>query len=55
MASVVNLCVEQGVFPDSLKKYRVVPVHKGGDNLIRGNWRPIAISSPLGKILGGNI
>ena len=31
---LVNLSVQKGVFPDKLKRAKVIPLHKGGDKKI---------------------
>ena len=30
LSEIFNVCYEVGVFPSSLKKAKVVPIHKGG-------------------------
>ena len=40
-----------GVFPDSLKIAKVIPIHKKESKLIVSNYQPISILSNLDKIL----
>ena len=48
---IINLSIIQNKFPTSWKLAKVVPLHKKGCTLERKNYRPVAILSPLGKIL----
>jgi hypothetical protein len=47
---VINLTMNTGVFPASLKDSIVVPVHKGGTPLLMNNYRPISLVSQLAKV-----
>ena len=38
-----NSCIDLGIFPNFLKKARVVPVHKGGVRYDLNNYRPISV------------
>ena len=40
---LVNRSITSGIFPDNLKKARVVPIFKGGDSSYMKNYRPISI------------
>lgn len=44
-----NKCVEEGVWPDSLKITKILPVYKKGDCEILDNYRPIATVPIIGK------
>lgn len=46
-----NCCLQNGVFPDALKKALVHPIHKGGDRNCVNNYRPISVLPVLSKIL----
>ena len=46
-----NKCLINGVFPDSLKIGKIVPIHKKGPKNECCNYRPITLLSPLSKIL----
>ena len=48
---IITLSIMQSKFPTSWKYSKVVPLHKKGCILDRSNYRPVAILSPLGKIL----
>ena len=48
---IITLSIMQQRFPTSWKSAKVVPLHKKGSPLERGNYRPVALLSPLGKIL----
>ena len=45
-----NKCLINGVFPDSLKIGKIVPIHKKGPKNECCNYRPITLLSPLSKI-----
>lgn len=48
---IFNSCLQYGVFPDSLKKSVVSPIHKSGDRDRVTNYRPISILPALSKLL----
>ena len=43
LAEIFNDCVDQGLFPDILKRAKVVPLHKEGDETDPSNFRPISL------------
>ena len=47
---LINHSMVHGVFPDSLKIAKIVPIHKKGDSRIPSNYRPISILPYLSKI-----
>jgi hypothetical protein len=47
----VNKCIEKTIYPNDLKKSIVRPIFKSGNHKIYGNYRPIALSSLVDKIL----
>lgn len=51
VCSVVNDCITEGVFPDTLKAGRVVPLFKKGEKGELNNYRPVCILPTLSKIL----
>ena len=48
---VIALSINQNKFPTSWKYSKVIPLHKKENKLERRNYRPVAILSPLSKIL----
>jgi len=51
LVDIFNKCFANGVYPDILKRARVVPVFKSGDRNNYGNFRPISTLSIFNKIL----
>jgi hypothetical protein len=51
LSHIFNLSLSTGVFPEALKRSRVVPVHKQGSKDNCDNYRPIALLSSISKIL----
>ena len=51
LSDLVNQAFEAGVYPDSLKLAKVIPLHKGGIDNDPNNFRPISILSNLNKIV----
>jgi hypothetical protein len=45
------LSIDTGVFPDSLKKAQVTPLHKKNDPLSKTNYRPVSVLPVFSKIL----
>ena len=43
-------CMMQGIFPDTLKIAKILPIHKGNAKDIPTNYRPISLLPTLGKI-----
>ena len=48
---IITLSIMQCKFPTSWKFSKIVPIHKKDSLLESKNYRPVAILSPLGKIL----
>ena len=48
---VITLSIMQQKFPSSWKLTKIVPLHKKGSKLKCENYRPVAILSPLSKVL----
>jgi hypothetical protein len=42
--------IDTGVFPDSLKKVQVAPLHKKNDPLSKTNYRPVSVLPVFSKI-----
>lgn len=51
LTHIFNQCLTSGVFPDSLKKALVHPIHKNGARDSIGNYRPISVLTVVSKIL----
>ena len=47
---IINLPLKTGVFPESLKIAKVIPIFKQGYRLLCNSYRPISILSALSKI-----
>ena len=50
-ADLIALSIKQKRFPKSWKYSKVIPLHKKEDVLERKKYRPVAILSPLSKVL----
>jgi len=50
ICAMFNKSISTGIFPDTLKVARVVPVFKAGDKNSVNNYRPISVLSILSKI-----
>jgi hypothetical protein len=50
LSKLINSSFEMGVFPDLLKRARVVPVYKKGDSFQTNNYRPVSILPVFSKI-----
>ena len=48
---IITLSIMQNKFPASWKYSKIIPLHKKLSKLERKNYRPVAILSPLSKIL----
>ena len=48
---IIVLSIYQKKFPSSWKYSKVIPLHKKSSQLVKKNYRPVAILSPLSKIL----
>lgn len=51
LCHIFNLMIEHGVFPNSLKISRVVPIFKGGDHLDSNNYRGVSLINNISKIM----
>lgn len=47
---LINQMFIKGTFPDKLKIARITPIHKGGDETVIQNYRPISVLPILSKI-----
>lgn len=48
---IINQCFSTGVFPNSLKIAKVVPLHKKNENYLFDNYRPVSILSSISKVI----
>ena len=48
---IITLSIMQNKFPSNWKYTKVIPLHKKQSQLERKNYRPVAILSPLSKVL----
>ena len=47
----MNLSLSQGIFPDSWKMTKIVPLFKGGEKIDVNNYRPVSLLPLPGKLL----
>lgn len=50
LTNCINLCLAQGIFPDTLKVAKVTPIHKSGVKTDPNNYRPVSVLPVLSKI-----
>ena len=50
LTHVINLSLEQGIFPLELKVAKVIPIYKCEDSHIFGNYKPISLLPCLSKV-----
>ena len=50
LVKIFNLSIKTGVYPDTLKAAKVIPIFKKGDPTSVNNYRPISVLSPINKI-----
>ena len=43
-------CLDEGITPTTLKKSKIVPIHKGDSTALPKNYRPVALTSHLIKL-----
>ena len=48
---VISLSLMQEKFPSCWKSTKIIPLHKKGSTLKKEHYRPVAILSPLSKVL----
>ena len=50
ITSILNMSIDQSVFPDKLKKAQVTPFLKKNDPLLKTNYRPVSVLCIFSKI-----
>ena len=50
LSKLMNMSIEQGIVPESMKLAKVIPVHKGKSRSALTNYRPISLLSNISKI-----
>jgi hypothetical protein len=50
ITSILNMSIDQNVFPDKLKKAQVTPLYKKNDPLLKTNYRPVNVLCIFSKI-----
>ena len=50
LAKLINHSLSEGVFPDSLKIAKILPILKSGDKTLISNYRPISLLNTFSKI-----
>ena len=51
LSHIINLCLNDGYFPEELKLGCITPIFKKGDNDLIENYRPVCSLSPFSKII----
>ena len=51
LAMVFNSCLEEGVVPPDWKKSNVTPIYKSGSKGVPGNYRPVALTCIVCKVM----
>ena len=55
LASILNLSITSGIYPDDLKKAKVTPIFKKGEKQDINNYRPISVSPVITGIFERHI
>ena len=50
ISNIINKVLDEGTFPNILKKAEVIPVYKKSDKLNRSNYRPVSTLPILAKV-----
>ena len=46
-----NVCFNNGLFPEVLKVFKIIPIYKAGDKSKVNNYRPISLLPSLSKVM----
>lgn len=55
LAIILNFSIQQGIYPDNLKKAKVTPIFKKGDRADPNNYRPISVLPIISSIFERHI
>ena len=47
---IINQMITTGIFPDSFKKSKIIPIFKKGDQSLLINYRPISLLPTISKV-----
>ena len=50
LTHIVNLSLEQGIFPKEMKLANIIPIFKAGDTSVIGNYRPVSLLTTVSKV-----
>lgn len=50
LTKLINLCIDESIFPDSLKVAKCIPIFKKGTKSDKNNYRPISLLPVISKI-----
>ena len=50
LSLIINQSLNTGIFPDKLKKAKVIPIYKKDDEKVLNNYRPISLLPVLSKV-----
>ena len=50
LSNLINMSLETGIFPKSLKRAKILPIFKNKDKLVVTNYRPISILPVISKV-----
>ncbi|KAK8754343.1 hypothetical protein OTU49_015693, partial [Cherax quadricarinatus] len=51
LANLFNISLQTGIVPDKWKMANVIPIYKAGDRSLASNYRPISLTSIVGKFM----
>ena len=51
LQQIFRKSLDEGVVPTQWKEANIVPIHKGGSKAVMGNFRPVALTSTVCKVL----
>ena len=49
LSKLFNISLNTGIYPENWKLSNVIPIHKKGDRSLTSNYRPISLTSHIGK------